>query len=135
MGALTDKYVLFRKFLRLGNPLNCQKMVFSSYEAQVQSASTPVPLSRVKTLVSMTTPRSNNSNERTNEQSLTPFCEFDMSAEGFGCLFVPSLGSAGVNYSQDFVVQSASLLSSGIGEWDLYHHKLIVVHYLIARVV
>lgn len=102
-----------RKFLRLGNPLNCTKQVYDLHEEQILASSVPVPLSRVKTLVSMTTPRSSNSNEQ--RLSSSSFVEFDMSAEGFGCLFVPSLGSAGVNYSQDFVVQSASLLSSGIG--------------------
>ncbi|ODN04745.1 WD repeat and FYVE domain-containing protein 3, partial [Orchesella cincta] len=109
-----------RKFLRLGNPLNCSRQVFPTMHEQVTAASQPVPLSRVKTLVSMTTPRSN-SNESSmisssclNSTSSPSFVEFDMSAEGFGCLFIPSLG-AGVAYSQDFVVQSASLLSSGIG--------------------
>ncbi|CAL8113792.1 unnamed protein product [Orchesella dallaii] len=109
-----------RKFLRLGNPLNCNREVYGTMHEQVTAGSNPVPLSRVKTLVSMTTPRSN-SNESSmissscvNSTSSPSFVEFDMSAEGFGCLFIPSLG-AGVAYSQDFVVQSASLLSSGIG--------------------
>ncbi|XP_029115173.1 WD repeat and FYVE domain-containing protein 3 isoform X3 [Scleropages formosus] len=47
-----------------------------------------VPLARVKSLVSMTTPH----NIRQRGSSITPaFVEFDMSLEGFGCLFLPSV--------------------------------------------
>ena len=47
-----------------------------------------VPLTRVKCLVSMTTPR----DVRLATNSLMPaFVEFDMSAEGFGCLYLPSI--------------------------------------------
>ncbi|XP_077999760.1 WD repeat and FYVE domain-containing protein 3-like [Glandiceps talaboti] len=47
-----------------------------------------VPLTRVKCLVSMTTPR----DVRLHGASVTPsFVEFDMSAEGFGCLYLPSI--------------------------------------------
>lgn len=48
----------------------------------------PVPLTRVKCLVSMTTPR----DIRLHGASITPsFIEFDMSSEGFGCLYLPSI--------------------------------------------
>ncbi|MGH0189040.1 UNVERIFIED_CONTAM: hypothetical protein FKN15_033043 [Acipenser sinensis] len=47
-----------------------------------------VPLTRVKCLVSMTTPH----DIRLHGSAVTPaFVEFDMSLEGFGCLFMPSL--------------------------------------------
>ncbi|XP_035247122.1 WD repeat and FYVE domain-containing protein 3 isoform X4 [Anguilla anguilla] len=47
-----------------------------------------VPLTRVKCLVSMTTPH----DIRLHGSSVTPaFVEFDASMEGFGCLFLPSL--------------------------------------------
>ncbi|KAL1791400.1 WD repeat and FYVE domain-containing protein 3 isoform X1 [Sigmodon hispidus] len=47
-----------------------------------------VPLTRVKCLVSMTTPH----DIRLHGSSVTPaFVEFDSSLEGFGCLFLPSL--------------------------------------------
>ena len=49
----------------------------------------PVPLTRVKTLVSMTTPRDFRATHGT--ATLPPFVEFDMSAEGFGCLYLPSV--------------------------------------------
>lgn len=52
----------------------------------------PVPLTRVKCLVSMTTPR----DVRLHGASITPgFVEFDMSAEGFGCLYLPSIAPQG----------------------------------------
>ena len=47
-----------------------------------------VPLTRVKCLVSMTTPR----DVRLHGTSITPaFVEFDMTSEGFGCLYLPSI--------------------------------------------
>ena len=46
----------------------------------------PVPLSRIKCLVSMTTPRDMH---RFGTTSLPGFVEFNMSLDGFGCLFFP----------------------------------------------
>jgi WD repeat and FYVE domain-containing protein 3 len=81
-----------RSFLRLGDPLNT--LAIDDFEAVNQrkpphkKPGGPVPLTRIKTLVSMTTPR----DFRLHGASiLPPFVEFDMSAEGFGCLFLPSL--------------------------------------------
>lgn len=52
----------------------------------------PVPLTRVKCLVSMTTPR----DVRLHGASITPaFVEFDLNAEGFGCLYLPSIAPQG----------------------------------------
>ncbi len=46
----------------------------------------------VKCLVSMTTPR----DVRLHGAAITPaFVEFDMSAEGFGCLYLPSIAPQG----------------------------------------
>lgn len=50
-----------------------------------------MPLTRVKTLVSMTTPRSQGAS------SCPPFTEFDMAAEGFGCLYLPSVAPQSPN--------------------------------------
>ncbi|XP_051026473.1 WD repeat and FYVE domain-containing protein 3 [Acomys russatus] len=71
--------------------------VFSSHEdnhyriskSLVKSAEgSTVPLTRVKCLVSMTTPH----DIRLHGSSVTPaFVEFDTSLEGFGCLFLPSV--------------------------------------------
>ena len=75
-----------RTFLRLGNPLATQdsddKTTSASDENQF------VPLTRIKTIVSMTTPR----DIHQYNSILPPFVEFDMGPEGFGCLFIPSLG-------------------------------------------
>ena len=46
-----------RAFLRLGNPLSCTGGGDPADEAPAAAESAFVPLSRVKTLVSMTTPR------------------------------------------------------------------------------
>ncbi|KAJ8022395.1 WD repeat and FYVE domain-containing protein 3 [Holothuria leucospilota] len=47
-----------------------------------------VPLTRVKCLVSMTTPRDTRLTDAT---SLPAFVEFDMNVEGYGCLYLPSI--------------------------------------------
>jgi len=52
----------------------------------------PVLLTRVKCLVSMTTPR----DVRLHGAAITPsFVEFDMSSEGFGCMYLPSVAPQG----------------------------------------
>jgi len=52
----------------------------------------PVLLTRVKCLVSMTTPR----DVRLHGAAITPsFVEFDMSGEGFGCMYLPSIAPQG----------------------------------------
>lgn len=45
--------VFYREFLRMGNPLNC----IAPEAGQMCKPGGPVPLTRIKTLVSMTTPR------------------------------------------------------------------------------
>lgn len=67
----------------MGDPLCC--LPLDDYRGR---AGGPVPLTRVKTIVSMTTPR----DFRAHQTSLPPaFVEFDMSAEGFGGLYLPSI--------------------------------------------
>ncbi|XP_076455501.1 WD repeat and FYVE domain-containing protein 3-like isoform X2 [Babylonia areolata] len=109
-----------RDFLRLGSPLSCrsveeeyqdqsslpwhdpdivsrsvsmeEKQATVDTERKLQSAGCPVPLTRVKCLVSMTTPR----DARMHGASVTPaFVEFDMAAEGFACLYLPSIAPQG----------------------------------------
>lgn len=73
-----------REFLRLGEPLSCADIdLCTPYRM-----GGPVPLTRIKTLVSMTTPRDFRAH---GSSTLPPFVEMDMSAEGFGCLYLPSL--------------------------------------------
>ncbi|KAH8413938.1 hypothetical protein KR009_000634 [Drosophila setifemur] len=73
-----------RQFLRLGEPLSCADIDLQ----QLYRQGGPVPLTRIKTLVSMTTPRDFRAH---GSCTLPPFVELDMSAEGFGCLYLPSL--------------------------------------------
>ncbi|XP_065351177.1 WD repeat and FYVE domain-containing protein 3 [Cloeon dipterum] len=87
-----------RSFLRLGEPLNTLTIEdfeeVNSKKPLHRKPGGPVPLTRIKTLVSMTTPR----DFRLHGASiLPPFVEFDMSAEGFGCLFLPSLAPQSSN--------------------------------------
>ncbi|XP_050299394.1 WD repeat and FYVE domain-containing protein 3 [Anthonomus grandis grandis] len=72
-----------RTFLRFGNPLSC--LPLGSTE---RGGGGPVPLTRIKTIVSMTTPKDFRAQA---SYTLPPFVEFDMSAEGFGCLYLPSI--------------------------------------------
>uniref|UniRef100_A0A1I8G3P8 WD repeat and FYVE domain-containing protein 3 n=1 Tax=Macrostomum lignano TaxID=282301 RepID=A0A1I8G3P8_9PLAT len=90
-----------REFLRLGDPLCCRPLneIAPSDTAALSEADVPaelpvvghggsVPLSRVKCLVSMATPR----DARVPfSEPPPPFVELDMSAEGFACLYMPSL--------------------------------------------
>ncbi|CAN8019431.1 unnamed protein product, partial [Ixodes persulcatus] len=71
-----------RAFLRLGSPLCC-----NTFEAPPKDGG-PVPLTRIKTLVSITTPR----DCRLHGALLTPpFVEFEMAPEGFSCLYLSSV--------------------------------------------
>ncbi|KAK9884773.1 hypothetical protein WA026_009003 [Henosepilachna vigintioctopunctata] len=82
LAAQAMEPINLRQFLRLGNPLNCLPL------KQREKVGGPVPLTRIKTLVSMTTPKDFRAQS---SYSLPPFVEFDMSAEGFGCLYMPSI--------------------------------------------
>ncbi|CAH2076588.1 unnamed protein product, partial [Iphiclides podalirius] len=98
-----------REFLRMGNPLNC----LAPEPGQVCKPGGPVPLTRIKTLVSMTTPRDYRSQ---NSCTLPPFVEFDMSAEGFGCLYLPSIAPQSANLNALGTQDTATL--GGIGSGD-----------------
>lgn len=71
-----------RNLLRLGNPLCCVPL------GSNEIGGGPVPLTRIKTLVSITTPKDFRAQS---SYTLPSFVEFDMSAEGFGCLYLPSI--------------------------------------------
>uniref|UniRef100_A0A8C9S430 WD repeat and FYVE domain containing 3 n=1 Tax=Scleropages formosus TaxID=113540 RepID=A0A8C9S430_SCLFO len=75
-----------------------------------------VPLTRVKCLVSMTTPH----DIRLHGSSVTPaFVEFDTSLEGFGCLFLPSLAPHNAptnNINASGVSDGAVVSGIGTGE-------------------
>ncbi|XP_076326045.1 WD repeat and FYVE domain containing 3 bchs isoform X2 [Tachypleus tridentatus] len=93
-----------REFLRMGSPLCCRSFEEMGHEQERLSKNEsrpanhrsggPVPLTRVKTLVSMTTPR----DCRLHGTAVTPpFVEFDMSCEGFSCLYLPSVAPQSVS--------------------------------------
>lgn len=75
-----------RHFLRLDLPLCCRNLDEMDTDEPIRAnEGGPVPLQRVKALVSMMTPRDQ-------KLSHTPsFVETDLAMEGFGCLFIPSL--------------------------------------------
>ena len=110
-----------RTFLRLGFPLACLSedeadKMFEEVPANQKTTGGFVPLARIKTLVSMTTPKDLHIH---NNSILPPFVEFDMSSEGFGCLYVPSLapqssapGSIG---SVNALASQDSTVNGGIG--------------------
>ncbi|CAI4227406.1 unnamed protein product [Auanema sp. JU1783] len=75
-----------RQFLRLDLPLCCHSLdVLDVQDSSRANEGGPVPLQRVRALVSMMTPKDQRLNHAPS------FVEYDMSVEGFGCLFVPSL--------------------------------------------
>lgn len=66
----------------------CQDTELEVEEEPVIPEVEPVPLTRVKCIVSMTTPR----DARAHGVSYCPsFVEFDMGVDGFGCLFMPAV--------------------------------------------
>ncbi|XP_055386714.1 WD repeat and FYVE domain-containing protein 3 isoform X2 [Condylostylus longicornis] len=79
-----------REFLRLGDPLSCADINLT----KPYKLGDPVPLTRIKTLVSMTTPRDFRAH---GSSTLPPFVELDMSVEGFGCIYLPSLAPQAPN--------------------------------------
>lgn len=79
-----------REFLRLGMPLCCE----SPNLIKPYKSGGSVPLTRIKTLVSMTTPRDFRAH---GSCTLPPFVEMDMSTEGFGCLYLPSVAPQAQN--------------------------------------
>ncbi|XP_058804217.1 WD repeat and FYVE domain-containing protein 3 isoform X1 [Phymastichus coffea] len=99
-----------REFLRLGDPLCCISL--DEIEPKNPRGS-PVPLTRIKTLVSMTTPKDFRAH---GSCTLPPFVEFDMSAEGFACLYLPSI--APQSTTPPTVVSTDNSVLGGIGSGD-----------------
>lgn len=101
-----------RDFLRLNNPLRClNDEDIARLAAKNDSSRKPggfIPLTRIKTLVSMTTPR--DIHTQTNS-ILPPFVEFDMSPEGFGCLYLPSVSPCS---SPHMMSSASSSVVSGV---------------------
>ncbi|XP_058460935.1 WD repeat and FYVE domain-containing protein 3 isoform X2 [Malaya genurostris] len=98
----------FREFLRLGFYPDA-----SIYEKKTgSSTSFTIPLTRIKTLVSMTTPRDFRAH---GSYTLPPFVEMDMSSEGFGCIFLPSLAPQAIVASS---TEIDGLTIGGIGTGD-----------------
>ena len=62
----------------------------SVYSSTPETKGKPLSLARIQSLVSMTTPRDGNLSG-ISIGSCPPFVEFDMSVDGFGSLFLPSV--------------------------------------------
>nr|XP_029733035.1 LOW QUALITY PROTEIN: WD repeat and FYVE domain-containing protein 3-like [Aedes albopictus] len=96
----------FREFLRLGFPMEC---TIDKNASDVAS----IPLTRIKTLVSMTTPRDFRAH---GSYTLPPFVEMDMNSEGFGCIFLPSLSPQATTAAGNLDVDGQAI--GGIGTGD-----------------
>ena len=85
--------ICFRDYLRLGNPLCCKALdELVESESVTSTSGGPIPVNRVRCIVSMTTPRDVN----LHGLAITPpFVELSMGYEGFGCLFIPSMAPQG----------------------------------------
>ena len=105
----------------MGDPLCCVSL--DDIESKI-SRGGPVPLTRIKTLVSMTTPKDFRSH---GSCTLPPFVEFDMSAEGFACLYLPSV--APQSATPPTVVSADNNVLGGIGSGTYFNlSKIIVVN-------
>lgn len=90
-----------RQFLRLGAPLNCTAIDDKGKDAPKNFAKSihtkldgcSLPLTRIQSLVAMTSPIKESTPHKENQtiHLAPPFVEFDMSPEGFSCLFLPSI--------------------------------------------
>ncbi|XP_044537547.1 WD repeat and FYVE domain-containing protein 3 [Gracilinanus agilis] len=95
-----------------------------------------VPLTRVKCLVSMTTPH----DIRLHGSAVTPaFVEFDTSIEGFGCLFLPSLAphNAPTNNAATAGLTDGTVIS-GIGSGKYYLvdlNEMVMMMMIVIMVV
>ncbi|XP_050072593.1 WD repeat and FYVE domain-containing protein 3 [Anopheles maculipalpis] len=78
-----------RTFLRLGLKFSTEN---DSYI--LEDFIPPVPLTRLKTLVSITTPRDF---RYQGSFTMPPFIEMDMSTEGFACIFFPNIAPSHMN--------------------------------------
>lgn len=126
-------YLSYREFLRLGSPLCCTPFDEDSQDSYKKTRPAnhrdggPVPLTRVKTLVSMTTPRDCRPH---GTSIMPPFVEFDMSYEGFSCLYLPSVAPQSVSAPAMVGVGMVSMASDasvigGIGTGKLLFFFLI----------
>lgn len=104
---MKKKILFHREFLRLGDPLCCISL--DDIEPKTPRGG-PVPLTRIKTLVSMTTPKDFRAH---GSCTLPPFVELDMSAEGFACLYLPSI--APQSTTPPTVVSADNSVVGGIG--------------------
>ena len=84
----------------------------------------------------MTTPR----DVRLNSTSVTPaFVEFDMSAEGFGCLYLPSIAPQSspsqtvVNVGIAATVDSANISGVGTGTILLFFLRNVISLFVIGN--
>ncbi len=107
LAAQALKPTELREFLRLGSPLQCENIELG----KIYNVGDPVPLTRIKTLVSMTTPRDFRAH---GSYTVPPFVEFDMSAEGFGCLYLPSIAPQAPAMSNSSSMESGTTIG-GIG--------------------
>lgn len=99
----------FREFLRLDFPMEGSSIDNHAANSNVAS----IPLTRIKTLVSMTTPRDFRAH---GSYTLPPFVEMDMSSEGFGSIFLPSLAPQATTSTNTLEVDGQSI--GGIGTGD-----------------
>ncbi|XP_053674040.1 WD repeat and FYVE domain-containing protein 3 [Anopheles nili] len=92
-----------RTFLRLElNFVNehnlCTNYANNAHNTTSANFVPPVPLTRVKTLVSITTPR--DFRAHSGSYTMPPFIEMDMSTEGFACIFFPNIAPNQLMYMQ-----------------------------------
>ena len=112
--GLTD----LRTFLRLGQPLlEDETNSVKSEELAKISAGSAVPLSTTKSLVSMLLAQDMT---MTNCYVFPSFVEFNMSAEGFGCLYIPNLSPQPVKASGNSgsITTTGQNVSGGIGQGE-----------------
>lgn len=137
LAAQALKPTELREFLRLASPLHCENLEME----KKYFIGGPVPLTRIKTLVSMTTPRDFRAH---GSCTVPPFVEFDMTAEGFGCLYLPSVAPQAPAIGGNSNMESGTTIGGiGTGErafppqtgltystWFCVRNDLIFISYI-----
>ena len=90
---------------RQGDKLESSSQILETSEGEDEILEAPyggsLSLARIQSLVSMTTPRDGSQPHLKGQ--VPPFVEFDLSIDGFGCLFFPSLFPQSIDQVQLYV--------------------------------
>ena len=99
------RYLIERLAAQKLEPLHTRAFLQPNHDLSTSNSKSFVALARIKALHAMTAPT------HLHKETLPPFIEFDMSTEGFGCLFIPSLAPQSATGAETGAGNRASISS------------------------